>query len=104
MPCVQLRRRRQTPIYKYKRTYMPGRRLRHTLQESSNNILVRAATGGTSAPEAELNQRDVPRLRTPTFEYPRARLKFQNFSGNTRSARQTNYDKFSPQIARARAR
>lgn len=97
LPCVQLRRRRQVPIYKYKRTraYMLGRRLRHTLQETSNNILVRAVTGRTSAPEAELNQRDVPRLRTPTFEYPRARLKFQNFSGNTRSARQTNYDKFS---------
>lgn len=37
---------------------------------------------------------DVPRLRTRIFEYPRARLKFQNFS-RISDARQTNYDKFS---------
>lgn len=88
MACVQLRRRRQVPIYKCKRI-VHARSLWHTLQESSDNILVR---GGTSAPQ--LNRGDVSWILTPTFEYPRARLKFQNFS-EIRDARQTNYHKFS---------
>lgn len=90
MACVQLRRRHQVLIYKYKRI-VHARSLRHTLQESSNNIPVRGR-GGTSAPQ--LNRGDVSRILTPTFEYPGARLKFQNFSGIP-DARQTNYDKFS---------
>lgn len=90
MACVQLSRRRQVPIYKYKRI-VHTRSLRHTLQESSNNIPVRGR-GGTSAPQ--LNRGDVSRIQTPTFEYPETRLKFQNFSGIP-DARQTNYDKFS---------
>lgn len=89
MTYVQLRRRCQVPIYKYKRI-VHARWLRHTLQESSNNIRV-GGRGGTSAPQ--LNREDVSRILTPTFEYPGARLKFQNFNGIL-DARQTNYDKF----------